>query len=64
MNKNQILRLRKSLGITQAQLAALVGVQHSAVSHWEAGTRTPSKPLVMLLRGIAQKKTYPQDKAS
>ena len=36
--------LRESAGITQAELAAAIGVQAPAVSRWETGQRHPSKP--------------------
>ena len=36
-----IKRLRKRLGITQGELAALVGVSTSAVGSWEYGKAKP-----------------------
>ena len=33
--------LREQSGLTQAEIAALVGVRASAVSRWESGARTP-----------------------
>jgi len=37
-----ILRGRKAAGLTQAQLAARVGVTQSTVSRWERGIEAPS----------------------
>ncbi|MFE7856013.1 helix-turn-helix transcriptional regulator [Streptomyces sp. NPDC057403] len=33
--------LREAAGLTQQELGAIVGVGRKAVSHWEAGIRTP-----------------------
>jgi len=43
---SRIKRLRKSLGLTQEQFAATVGVTFSTVNRWESGKSTPS-PLAM-----------------
>lgn len=42
-----VKRLRKSLGLTQEQFAAKVGVTFSTVNRWENGKGKPS-PLAML----------------
>lgn len=42
----RIKRLRTSLGLTQEQFAAKVGVTFSTVNRWENGKGTPS-PLAM-----------------
>jgi transcriptional regulator with XRE-family HTH domain len=34
-------RLRKAAGLTQAQLAEMVGVDQATVSRWEQGERSP-----------------------
>lgn len=39
----RIATWRKAKGLTQAKLAANVGVTVSAVSYWEAGKTTPSQ---------------------
>jgi transcriptional regulator with XRE-family HTH domain len=36
-----IARLRKAKGLSQSQLAALLGVDETAVSHWERGINSP-----------------------
>lgn len=36
-------QLRATLGLTQAEFAARVGVQQVSVARWECGTRTPHR---------------------
>jgi transcriptional regulator with XRE-family HTH domain len=36
-----MLKLRTSIGLTQAGLAALLGVSRRAVGEWEAGLNSP-----------------------
>ncbi|MFA6716682.1 MAG: helix-turn-helix domain-containing protein [Victivallaceae bacterium] len=36
-----IVKLRRKLGLTQAQLATLLGVSNFSVSHWELGKTLP-----------------------
>lgn len=40
-NGKKIIRLRKRLHLSQAELAALVGVNMFSVSHWELGKNIP-----------------------
>jgi transcriptional regulator with XRE-family HTH domain len=49
-----IRELRKRLGLTQAKLAALVGVHRSTVSRWERGRHTPSPARALSLAKIEQ----------
>lgn len=42
--KNQLRNLRTKAGLTQAQLAKILGCSPPRVSEWERGVRTP-KPL-------------------
>ena len=42
-----IKELRVTLGLTQEQLAAKIGVTYSTINRWENGKSTPS-PLAML----------------
>lgn len=37
----QRVALRENAGLTQKELAAIVGVDRTAIAHWEAGRRTP-----------------------
>lgn len=48
-----IKAMRAELGLTQAALAAEVGVDQSTVSNWENGTTTPRGPARKLLQSIA-----------
>lgn len=47
--------LRTSLGWTQAQLGAELGVDQSTVSNWEAGG-TPRGPALKLLHSLWQQR--------
>jgi putative transcriptional regulator len=50
-----IKTLRASLGLTQEQFAALVGVTFSTVNRWETGKSKPSKHTAPLLDALAKK---------
>ena len=45
----KIKELRKAAGLTQCQLAKLVGVTQSAVAAWERGDYYPSAPMLLKL---------------
>ncbi|MCL2088390.1 MAG: helix-turn-helix domain-containing protein [Oscillospiraceae bacterium] len=49
MNRKKLTALRKSHGLTQEQLAKLVGVTTSAVSNYEQGTRLPKEETLIKL---------------
>lgn len=49
MNPKQIVETREALGLTQAQLAQLVGVHVLTVSKWEREVLTPSSHQIALL---------------
>ncbi|MED3571915.1 helix-turn-helix transcriptional regulator [Cytobacillus praedii] len=42
MNK-RLIKLRKAAGLTQEQLAEIIGVSQSMIAHCEAGTKDPGK---------------------
>lgn len=44
--------LRKKNGMTQSDLAAMVGVQQNTVSQWESGKRNPTIQMLMSLSKI------------
>lgn len=50
--KTKIYRLRQSLGWTQQQMADHFAVTRALVAHWESGIRTPSGPVLILLRQL------------
>ena len=45
----RIRTLRVAAGLTQAQLAAALGVGRIAVNRWERGRRSPSMPSLVAL---------------
>lgn len=45
-------RLREDAGLTQQQLAELVGVTTPAVAHWESGDRDPGLRFIQKCREI------------
>jgi len=50
----KLVELRKRAGLTQAQLAAAVGVTTSAIKAWENGRRVPShRSVSALYRALA-----------
>lgn len=53
MTPEDVQRLRKRLGLTQAELAALAGVHEMTVSRWERGTVTIREHTAKLLRMLA-----------
>ncbi len=42
----RLVELRKKYGLTQSELAILVGVQQNTVSQWESGKRNPSSSIL------------------
>jgi DNA-binding transcriptional regulator YiaG len=45
----RVKRRRAELGLTQTEFAERLGVKLRAVQYWEAGTKTPSPPVLKLL---------------
>lgn len=54
-NEIDIRKLRKDLSMSQAKLAAEVGVDQSTVSLWERDKITPRGPALTVLAGLANK---------
>jgi transcriptional regulator with XRE-family HTH domain len=50
----ELKRLRKRMGMTQAELAAALGVWQVTVGRWEAGMRSISEPTARLIERIAK----------
>ena len=53
MTGTEVRRLRRRLGLTQAQLAARLGVHKLTVSRWERGQVRVTEPMSRLLRLLA-----------
>lgn len=51
MEANEILKLRKGLGLTQKELAARLKLDAITISRWERGYQRPSK---LALRQLAR----------
>lgn len=50
MTPTELQQARQSLGLSQAQLGAAMGVRGQTVSEWEREVRTPSDTAQRLLR--------------
>lgn len=48
----EIYRIRYQLRLTQAELAAKLGVKTDTIRSWEAGRREPGAPALKLLRNM------------
>lgn len=47
----EIVEIRKRWGDSQSAFAARLGItRHSTVSEWERGVKSPSPPVVLLIR--------------
>ncbi len=53
INPAEIRKMRKSWGMTQADLARELGVARETVSRWETGREVPLPSLARALRSIA-----------
>jgi putative transcriptional regulator len=52
--KNDVVKVRGKLGLSQAEFAAVLGVSADTLQNWEQGRRFPTGPAKVLLR-IARK---------
>jgi putative transcriptional regulator len=50
MSATEIRSIRDSLGMTQTEFAEVLGVNQTAVSHWEKGVRRPSGSAEILIK--------------
>lgn len=57
MTPSEIRTLRETLGWTNKRLAEACGVSERTVKHWQAGTRHPSGPALLLLRNLQEKQS-------
>ena len=55
MNAERVARIRKDAGLTQAELADIVGVKQASVSRWERGVVPPEKQAATILRRIEER---------
>ena len=60
MTGTDVQRLRWKLGLTQAELAARLGVHALTVSRWERGQVRVTEPMARLLRLLATVPTTPK----
>lgn len=49
---NKIKELREGKGITQTELANLIGVTQDSISLWEKNKRTPNTPYIIALSRV------------
>jgi len=49
-----VRRLRRTLGLTQGELAERLGTRQQTVSDWETGTRAPQRLSRRMLRMVAE----------
>jgi putative transcriptional regulator len=50
--KNDIAKVRHELGLSQSQLATILGISLDTLQNWEQGRRKPTGPAKVLLRII------------
>ncbi len=64
MKPEEVRKARKRMGLTQASLAKLLGVNAMAVTQWECGIRNPSKMAATFIRHLLQchKKVEKEDR--
>ena len=60
MTGTDVQRLRRKLGLTQAELAARLGVHKLTVSRWECDRTRVTEPMVRLMRLLATVPTTPK----
>ena len=46
INTERLISIRRELGLTQEEAAHLIGITQPAYQRYEAGTRTPSYPVI------------------
>ena len=53
----RLKKLRKQKGLTQKQLAELIGVKNSIISFYEVGDRIPSPEIIIKLSAVLNSST-------
>jgi transcriptional regulator with XRE-family HTH domain len=56
MRPKEFIRIRKRMGLTQAQLARELGVSRAAVSRWESGKRAIDNVLALAMEYLAERR--------
>ncbi len=57
-NRESIRELRRHMGLTQAELARLLGIRQQTVSEWEGGLYKPRGATVTLLNIVADRSGF------
>ncbi len=52
ISAKEIRRIRKKLGLSQAELADALNLTRGTIAHWEAGRCSPTGPANVLLRQL------------
>jgi len=52
--KNDIVKVRGKLGLSQSRFAAILGISTDTLQNWEQGRRKPAGPAKVLLRIAAR----------
>ncbi|HXI51734.1 MAG TPA: NadS family protein [Candidatus Saccharimonadales bacterium] len=52
--KNDIVKVRGKLGLSQSEFAAVLGISQDTLQNWEQGRRQPTGPAKVLLRIAAR----------
>jgi putative transcriptional regulator len=52
--KNDIVKVRGKLGLSQAKFAAIMGISTDTLQNWEQGRREPTGPAKILLKIAAK----------
>jgi putative transcriptional regulator len=52
--RNDIVRVRGKLGLSQTKFAAILGISADTLQNWEQGRRSPTGPARVLLRIAAR----------
>ena len=56
MSGSEIKALRDSMGLSQVELAGVLGVNRGQISHWETQTKVPDTPNQTLLDLLARQR--------
>jgi len=57
-DKNRVRALRRHMGLTQAELAKVLGTRQQTISEWETGIYKPRGTSAMLLNIVAERSEF------